>query len=88
MALNLFMQKIKQNTSKLIIRAMSDREEKVIDLLKDISMKCNAIKSTPEYSGPLEITCKNCDYTIILTSDLKARDTIYCEKCGKKIKIP
>ncbi len=87
-ALNLFMQKITDNTSKLIIRAMSDREEKIIDLLKDISMKCNAIKIAPEYSGPLEITCKNCDYTIILTSDLKARDTIYCEKCGKKIKIP
>ncbi|MBA7692864.1 hypothetical protein ES703_101436 [subsurface metagenome] len=42
------MQKVAKHTTKLIIKAMSDREEKLIDLVKDISVKCNYIKSDTE----------------------------------------
>ena len=46
-----------ENT-KLIIKAMSRREEKLIDLLKDLSVKCDDIKSDTElikeYSSQIE----------------------------------
>lgn len=37
---------------------------------------------------PSEITCEHCDNTILLTEYMKAREVIFCEKCGKEIKIP
>ena len=42
------------NTNKLIIKAM-------IDLLRDINMKSDAFKSTPEDLASLKVMCKNCE---------------------------
>jgi ABC-type transport system substrate-binding protein len=52
------MQKIAEQNTKLIIKTMSDREEKLIDLLKDINNKCIELKSINElileYSKEIE----------------------------------
>ncbi|MFX1275077.1 MAG: hypothetical protein ACFFAT_08545 [Promethearchaeota archaeon] len=57
-ALSVNLQDISNETTKLIIKAMSDREEKLMDLLKDINEKCDDLKSTNElileYSGKIE----------------------------------
>ncbi len=37
----------------------------MIDLLRDINMKCDAFKSTPEDLVSLEVMCKNCESIII-----------------------
>ena len=87
-ALYLMMQRIADKTTKLVIKAMSDREEKVIDLLKDLSNKCDILKSSQEISFLVEVICENCGNTIQLTEYLKKRDVIYCEKCGEDVKIP
>jgi len=47
-ALNIMMERVAERTTKLVINAMSNREEKVIDLLKDINIKCDQIKSIAE----------------------------------------
>lgn len=53
-----FIQKIAGNTSKLIIKAMSNRDEKLVDLIKDVHVKCDEIKSDTElikeYSSQIE----------------------------------
>jgi peptide/nickel transport system substrate-binding protein len=56
--LSIAMQKIAEKNTKLIIKTMSDREEKLIDLLKDINSKCTELKSINElileYSKEIE----------------------------------
>ncbi|MHA1147879.1 MAG: NosD domain-containing protein [Promethearchaeota archaeon] len=47
-ALSASMEKIDEHSTKLVIEAMSERHEKVIDLLRDISLKCDDIKSDTE----------------------------------------
>ena len=86
-ALQLMMQKIEDKTTKLVIKAMSDREEKIMDLLSDLSNKCEELKTTTPIDYPSEITCEHCDKTILLTEYMKTREVLYCEKCGKEIKI-
>ena len=57
-ALSVMMEKVADQTTRLVIKAMSEREEKVIDLLRDISLKCDDIKSDTElikqYSSQIE----------------------------------
>ncbi len=66
---------------------MSNKEEKIIDLLRDISMKCDAFKSTPEDLASLEVICKNCENIVIVTDTVKSKDFIICEDCGEEIEI-
>ena len=66
------------NTKKLIIKA-------IIDLLRDINMKCDAFKSTPEDLTSLEVMCKNCESIIIVTDTMKSKDFIICEDYGEEI---
>ena len=86
-ALQLMMQKIEDKTTKLVIKTMSDREEKIMDILSDLSKKCEELKTTTPIVYPSEITCEHCDTTILLTEYMKTREVLYCEKCGKEIKI-
>ena len=74
--------------SILLIKAMSNKQEKIIDLLKDISKKCDPLKSTPEGSIPIEIIRKNCENSIILTEYMKMKGFIICEHCGEENEIP
>ncbi|HEA70465.1 MAG TPA: hypothetical protein ENH98_00915 [archaeon] len=67
---------------------MSNKEEKIIDLLKDISIKCDGLKSSSGDSMQLEIICKHCDRIITLTDYMKLKDIIICESCGEDIQIP
>ncbi|MFX1276482.1 MAG: SBBP repeat-containing protein [Promethearchaeota archaeon] len=57
-ALSVMMQRVAAQTTKLIVKAMSDREEKVVDLLKDINLKCDDLKTSNElileYSQKIE----------------------------------
>jgi len=73
-ALSASMEKIDDNTTKLVIQAMSERQEKVIDLLRDISLKCDDIKSDTElikeYTSQIE---EIFDQTADLESFLKSR---------------
>ncbi len=64
---------------------MSNKEEKIIDLLRDINKKCEAFKSTPEDLASLEVMCKNCESKIIVTDNIKSKDFIICEDCGEGI---
>ncbi|KKM88794.1 hypothetical protein LCGC14_1255120, partial [marine sediment metagenome] len=84
-ALSIIMQNLAGHTNKLIIKAMSNKEEKIIDLLRDISMKCDAFKSTPEDLTSLEVICKNCESIVIVTDTMKSKDFIICEDCGEEI---
>ncbi len=89
-ALSVIIQKLADQKNKLIIKAMSDKDEKIIDLLRDISIKCDALKSTPEYSEDLasiEVNCTNCESIIIVTDNMKLKDFIICEVCGEEIEI-
>ena len=56
-ALSVYMQK-QEEGSQLVIKAMSDKQEKLTDILKDISDQCNDIKSDTElikeYSEKIE----------------------------------
>ncbi len=67
---------------------MSNKEEKIIDLLKDISIKCGSLKSNSEDSMQFEIICKNCSCMIKLADYMKLKDTVVCEDCGEDIEIP
>ncbi len=87
-ALSVIMQKLADHRNKLIIKAMSYKEEKIIDLLRDISMKCDVLKSIPEDLASLEVICKNCESIIIITDNMKSKDFIICEDCGEEIEIP
>jgi len=84
-ALSVIMQNLAGDTNKLTIKAMSNKEEKIIDLLRDISVKCDAFKSTPEDLASLEVICKNCESKIIVTDNMKSKDFIICEDCGEEI---
>ncbi len=84
-ALSVIMQNLAGDTNKLTIKAMSNKEEKIIDLLRDISVKCDAFKSTPEDLALLEVMCKNCESIIIVTDNMKSKDFIICEDCGEEI---
>ena len=84
-ALSVIMQNLAGNKNKLIIKAMSNKEEKIIDLLRDISMKCDAFKSTQEDLASLEVICKNCESVVIVTDNMKSKDFIICEDCGEEI---
>ena len=57
MGLSIAVKKMEEG-SKLVIRAMSDRTEKITDLLKDFSIKLDDIKSNTElikeYTSPIE----------------------------------
>ncbi len=88
-ALSIIMQELADHTNKLIIKAMSNKEEKIIDLLRDISMKCDGLKNTPEDLASREFICKNCENLIIIAADtMKSKDFIICEDCGEEIEIP
>ncbi len=87
-ALSVIMQELADHTNKLIIKAMSNKEEKLTDLLRDISMKCDILKSTPEDLASLEVMCKNCENIIIATNNMKSKDFIIYEVCGEEIEIP
>ncbi len=87
-ALSVIMQGLADHTNKLIIKAMSNKEEKIIDLLRDISMKCDVLKSTPEDLASREVMCKNCESVIIVTDSMESKDFIICEDCGEEIEIP
>lgn len=82
--LSVVMQKIADQTTKLVIKAMSDREEKIIDLLKDFSTKCDHLKSVSD----LSMECKNCGNIMQFQEYMKMKDAIVCEKCGEELKIP
>ena len=84
-ALSVIMQNLAGNKNKLIIKAMSNKEEKIIDLLRDISIKCDAFKSTPRDFTSLEVMCKNCESIITVTDNMKSKDFIICEDCGEEI---
>ena len=86
-ALSVIMQSLAGHTNKLIIKAMSNREEKIIDLLRDINMKCEAFKSTPDDLASIEVMCKNCESIVIVTDNMKSKDFIICEDCGEEIEI-
>ncbi|MFX0030670.1 MAG: hypothetical protein ACFE8B_15765 [Candidatus Hermodarchaeota archaeon] len=86
-ALSIIMKKIEEKTNQLIIKAMSTREEKIIDLLKDISIKCDSLKISSDNLSVIEITCENCENVIILTDYMKLKEFIICEACGEEIKI-
>jgi len=47
-ALSVVMQQMPDQSTNLVIKAMSEREEKLIDLLRDINVKCDDIKSCNE----------------------------------------
>ena len=82
-ALSITMKKMVDHTNKLIIKALSEKEEKIIDLLRDISRKCDGLKIEPEFST--EITCDNCQAIISVTEYMKIRNSLICEKCGSEI---
>ncbi len=84
-ALSVIMQTLAGQTNKLIVKAMSIKEEKIIDLLRDITLKCDAFKSTPDDLTSLEVTCKNCESVAIITDNMKSKDFIICEDCGEEI---
>ena len=84
-ALSVIMQVLADHTNKLILKAMSSKEEKLIDLLRDINMKCDAFKSTPDDLTSLEVMCKNCESIVIVTDNMKSKDFIICEDCGAEI---
>ncbi len=87
-ALSIIMKKLANQADKLIIKAMSNKEEKIIDLLKDISIKCGSLKSSSEDSLQLEIICKNCSGLLKLADYMKLKDVVVCEDCGEDIEIP
>ena len=86
-AVSIIMQTLADHTNKLVIKAMSNKEEKIMDLLKDISKKCDTLKSSAESIFPAEIFCTNCESLIILTDYMKSKENTICEKCGQEIKI-
>ena len=86
-ALSIMMQEIINKANKLIIKAMSHREEKLMDILRDISYKCNNLKSSSETSTLIEIVCENCQNRIKLTEDMKLNDIVICESCGMDIEL-
>ncbi len=63
--LSVNMKQVDGQTTSLVIKAMSDREEKLIDLLKDINTKCDDLKSTNElileYSQRIELVMDQMD---------------------------
>jgi len=87
-AFSIIMQQLKDQANKLIIKAMSNKEEKIIDLLKDISIKCDSLKSSSGDSMQFEIICKNCDRITTLKDYMKLKDVIICESCGKDNENP
>ncbi len=87
-AVSIIMQTLADHTNKLVIKAMSNKEEKIMDILKDISKKCDTLKSSTEMSLPVEVLCTNCESLIILTEYMKSKENTICEKCGLEIKIP
>ena len=84
-ALSIIMESLAGRSNKLIVKAMSNKEEKIIDLLRDISIKCDAFKSTPEDFTSLEVICKNCESIITVTDNMKSKDFIICDYCGEEI---
>jgi hypothetical protein len=46
--LSVIMHQMADQTTSVVIKAMSDREEKLVDLLRDINVKCDDIKSCNE----------------------------------------
>ncbi len=78
-ALSIIMQKLADQANKLIIKAMSNKQEKIIDLLKDISRKCDPLKSITEDTIPIKIICTNCQKRIIITEYMKRQGLIICE---------
>ena len=64
---------------------MSDMEGKIIDLLRDLSRKCDRFKITPEYT--IEIICDNCKHKIYANDYMRMKESIICEKCGYEIKL-
>ena len=46
--LSVVMQQMADQTTSMVIKAMSEREEKLIDLLRDLNIKCDDIKSCNE----------------------------------------
>ncbi len=64
-ALSIRMRGVAAETTKLVIKAMSEREEKLMDLLKDINLKCDDLKSSNElileYSKKIENVIDNID---------------------------
>ncbi len=87
-ALSIIMQRIEDQANKLIIKTLSNKGEKIIDILKDISVKCDSLKSGSKNSLQSEIICKNCDHIITLTNYMKLKENIICEACGEDIEIP
>jgi len=87
-AISVIMQRLADQTNKLIIKAMSNKNEKIIDLLKDISNKCDALKIHTEMTFPIEVKCLNCENIVKLIEDVNMKDFIICEKCGQEIEIP
>ncbi|KKM71431.1 hypothetical protein LCGC14_1430700 [marine sediment metagenome] len=85
-ALSVIMQTLAGHTNKLIVKAMSIKEEKIIDLLRDIILKCDAFKSTPDDLASPEVMCKNCESILIVTDNMKSKDFLICEDCGEEIK--
>ena len=78
-------QKMVGQKTKLIFKAMSDMEGKIVDLLRDLSRKCDRYKIAPEYS--IEIICGNCNTKTYVIDDIGMRESIICEKCGYEIKL-
>ncbi|KKL20298.1 hypothetical protein LCGC14_2456850, partial [marine sediment metagenome] len=62
-----------------------NKEEKIIDLLRDISIKCDAFKTTSGDFTFLEVKCKNCESIFTVTDNMKSKDFIICEDCGEEI---
>ncbi|MFW9784951.1 MAG: hypothetical protein ACFFFB_21905, partial [Candidatus Heimdallarchaeota archaeon] len=78
------MQKLVNRNNQLVFKAMSDNEAKITDILRDISKKCDTLKSIPEYTT--ELLCTNCDHKIQANDYMKMKEIIICEKCGYEIK--
>ncbi|MBY9009037.1 MAG: hypothetical protein KGD74_04140, partial [Candidatus Lokiarchaeota archaeon] len=83
-ALSVMMSKIAEGTTRLVIKAMSEREEKLIDLLRDLSTKCEPYKS---HTNEIEVKCTNCSEVFFISESLKQRKTIICEICGEENKV-
>ena len=83
--LSVVIQKLVDQKTKLIFRAMSDMEGKTIDLLRDLSRKCDLYKITPEYA--IEIICGNCNTKTYTSDYIEIRESIICENCGYEIKL-
>ena len=79
-ALSVIMQKVADQTTKLVVKTMSEKEEKLIDLLKDISIKCDYLKVSPE------VVCTNCNGYIQLTAYMQPFAILAKEVKNKKDK--